>query len=97
MEIATDENIFTGSTGVEKVWVVLSASPIAELENEIEKWEDKNYLGEIKDPSKVAFITNFLERESKAILQVEQDEVNKLTTVKSTGDVVIRRLRLAHR
>jgi serine/threonine protein kinase len=97
VEIATDENLFTGNARVEKVWVVWSASPIIELENEIEKWKDKNYLGEIKDPSKVAFITNFFEQNSKANLQVEQDESNKRTTVRGTRDIIVRSLILAHR
>src|ERR1700680_4194924 len=77
--IATEEGLFTGSADVEKVWVVWSASPMVELENEIEKWKNKNYLGEIGDSSKVAFIKDVLEQNSKANLQVEQDEANKRT------------------
>jgi serine/threonine protein kinase len=95
-EVATDWIFFEGSARTEKVWVIWSASPIDQLESEIEKWKAPEYLGEIKDTARVTFIGSLLEQNLKTKLQVEQDEANRRMVLKGKGDTIIRALSFTH-
>ncbi len=95
-EIATDWTFFEGSAMTEKVWVIWSASPIDQLESEIEKWKSPRYLGEIKDTTTVTFIRTIIEENLNTKLQVEQDEANRRMVVKGKGDTIVRALSFTH-
>jgi class 3 adenylate cyclase/tRNA A-37 threonylcarbamoyl transferase component Bud32 len=97
VEVATDKVFFEGHEATERVWMVWAASPIAELETEIERWKEPNYLGEIKETTKVAFLRSILKQNSKANLQIEQDEANMRVVIKGSGDTLVKPITLAHR
>jgi serine/threonine protein kinase len=96
-EVATDRGFFDERLGTEKVWIIWSASAIPELEAEISKWKDKEYLGEITEPTRVALIKNLIEESSKDRGHVEQDDGNNRMNIKGRGNVIVRLVTLAHR
>jgi serine/threonine protein kinase len=95
--VATDRSFFDAKTGEEKAWILWSESPVAELESEIARWKDANYLGEIRDEATIKRISELLEKGAKAELQVEQDEPNKESIIKTREAIFARRLSLTHR
>jgi serine/threonine protein kinase len=96
-EIATDRNFFDERLGTEKVWIIWSASAIPELEAEISRWKDKEYLGEITEPTRVASINNLFEENVKDRGRVEQDDGSNRMSIKGRGNVIVRLVSLAHR
>ncbi|HVG18852.1 MAG TPA: hypothetical protein VNI02_07340 [Blastocatellia bacterium] len=94
VETATDKVGFDGQAATEKLWIIWTASPIAEIETEIARGQDPTYLGEIKEKDRVASIKNFLEQNSKMDIQVHQDEANQRTVLKGRGDKIIKMLRI---
>jgi serine/threonine protein kinase len=96
-EIATEKGSFDKNTGNEKIWIIWSANPLAELEAEILKWQNEDYLGEIDDATKVAFIRNLLEQKSKANLRAERDAENTQVIVKDKSDLIVRLLNFTHK
>ena len=84
-------------SGTEKVWIVWSVYALPELEDEIIRWADKKYLGEITEPNTIAFIRNLIEEGSRQPLRVEQDDGANRMNVKGRGDMLVRLVSLAHR
>ena len=97
VEIATDRSVFDARVGTERVWIVWSASAIPEIEEEISRWKDKEYLGEITEPTRVALIKHLIEEGSKDQGHVEQDDGNNRVDIKGLGNVIVRPVTLAHR
>jgi class 3 adenylate cyclase len=96
-EIATDKSIFDARVGTERVWIIWSASAIPEIEEEISRWKDKEYLGEITEPTRVALIKHLVEEGSKEQGDVEQDDGNNRVNIRGRGNVIVRAVTLAHR
>lgn len=93
-EIVTDKVIFEGQAATEKLWVIWTVSPMAELEAEITKWRDPAYLGEIQDKALVAAIKAFIEQNANDNPPGEEDEANKRLVWKSKSDIIVKPLRI---
>lgn len=91
----TNWNTFQGRPGSENLWMAWSSLPVPELEAaKNEAFNSKGVLsGQSLDTVK-AFLTSRQE-ESKA--KINRDQKTQETTVRGTGDVVVRMLQLKHR
>ncbi|HEU0185639.1 MAG TPA: protein kinase, partial [Blastocatellia bacterium] len=75
--------------GVEKLWLIWSASEVGDLEP-LKRWANDKDKGEIKDAAEIGKLRDFLAKHSSATPQVDRDEDNKKTTVKMTGDILVK-------
>lgn len=91
----TDWNKFEGPPGKENLWMVWSIAAVPELEKaKTEAFKNKGMLsGQSLDTAK-AFLTT-KEKESKAGLS--RDRTTQQTTVRGSGDVIVKMLQLEHR
>lgn len=86
---------FDEHQGIEKFWIVWSASSVKELEdvtgavNPIEK-------GEIKEADQAKGVRNFLEKHSSPKPEVAKDSAGEKTTVKGTGNLLVSNVELKH-
>ena len=90
-----DGFIFDEEQGTEKLWLVWSASALAELEA-LKRWANPQDKGEIKDLTQAAALREFLTKHSTSKLDVEKDEANKQTVVKGKGEVLAKLVNLEH-
>jgi hypothetical protein len=90
-----DGFVFDAEQGTEKLWLVWSASAIAELEA-VKKWANPQDRGEVKDSAQASQLREFLAGHSTSELDTKKDEVNKQTIVKSKGDVLAKLVNLEH-
>ena len=86
---------FDNNQGTEKFWIVLSASPVKELEavtNRVNIAEQ----GEIKDAAQTRSVRDFLQKHSSPQPEVTKDSARKQTTVKGKGAVLVNYIELEH-
>jgi serine/threonine protein kinase len=95
--ISTEECIFEGKTGTEKVFIVWSANQLPEFEEMIRKWVNESAGAEIKDPEQVKFVSNFLEKHSGSRPQLEYDGTNERVNLRSREEILVYPLKLNHR
>jgi serine/threonine-protein kinase len=81
--------------GVEKIWLIWAAGEVAELEP-LKRWANPKDAGEIKDPTQIKALREFLAARSVSAPQVTSDETSKQTMVKMTGDVLVKLINLQH-
>jgi len=86
---------FDDHQGTEKFWIVLSASPVKELEAVTNRVNDADQ-GEIKDAAQARAVRDFLQRHSSPQPEVAKDSAKKQTTVKGKGDVLVNFVELEH-
>ncbi len=95
-EMATSEIQFDEEQGTEKLWMVWSAAELPELESVKGVVNDKE-KGVISNPDRIRAVRDLLNKfhgASKPV--VEEDEVNKKTLVKGSGEVLVHLLKLEH-
>ena len=87
---------FDKERGVEKVWLVWSASRVPELENVKTVTNPKDH-GSITDPAQIRAVRDWLAKNNQpAQLAVETDEQNKQINIKGRGDTLVRQIKLEH-
>lgn len=87
---------FFGSTGAEKVWIIWSATPVAQLE-EVKRLNNPKDGGHIDDTGQVDSLQRLLTDNSLLKPTVGRDEPNKRTKLTVTGNLLIYLVRLEHR
>jgi hypothetical protein len=86
---------FDDHQGTEKFWIVLSPTPVKELEAVTNTVNDRDQ-GEIKDAVQARTVRDFLQKHSSPKPEVTKDSAKKLTTVKGKGDVLVNNIELEH-
>jgi serine/threonine-protein kinase len=86
---------FDDHQGTEKFWIVLSPTPVKELEAVTNTVTD-SVQGEIKDPAQARAVRDFLQKHSSPKPEVTKDSAKKQTTVKAKGDVLVNNIELEH-
>jgi len=87
---------FVGNKGTEKVWLVWSVTPIAELEA-VKRLNNPKDFGAIRDPNQVSSIQTFLTEHSGAKIQGEKNEADRRTKLSFAGDLLVHLVKLEHR
>jgi hypothetical protein len=87
--------IFDAEEGTEKLWLVWSAAAVGDLEA-LKKWANPTDRGEIKDAASTGSLRDLLTNNAAAKPQIEKDEVNKRTTIKGQGELLIKLINLEH-
>ena len=86
---------FDDHQGTEKFWIVLSPTPVKELEAVTNTINERDQ-GEIKDSAQLRAVRDFLQRHSSAKPEVMKDSARKQTTVKGKGEVLVNYVELEH-
>ena len=87
---------FYAAEGTEKLWMVWSAQPVAELET-IKKWANRKDGGEVKDAGENRAVREYLSKSSSASSPIsQQNEEGTRTTVTGKGDVLVYSVKLQH-
>lgn len=86
---------FDDHQGTEKFWIVLSASPVKELEAVTNRVNDVDQ-GEIKDATQARAVRDFLQKHSSPRPEVTKDSAKKQTIVKGKGEVLVNYIELEH-
>jgi serine/threonine-protein kinase len=86
---------FTGEPGTEKIWVVWSERPVPEMEA-IKGLANPKDQGEVSDPTQIEALRNFFAAHNSPQPEVTEDKVNKRTTVKAAGDMLVHLAELEH-
>jgi hypothetical protein len=94
-KIQTGWMVFVEGQGTEKFWMVWAAEAVPELEavKDVVNETDK---GAISDESQARAVREFLDRNSSQKPIVETDRINKQTTVKGNGPILVSRLEFEH-
>jgi len=87
--------ILDNEQGAEKIWLIWSASEVAELEP-LKSWAPPKDDGEIKDAAQIEKLRAFLVARSAAKPEVIPDETNRQTTVKMKGDILVKVVKMEH-
>jgi hypothetical protein len=88
--------VFGQTSGVDKLWVVWAAQPVAELE-EVKEVVNPQEMGAFRDPGQVSRVRAFLAQYTAAKPSSEPDEVKKQVVVRGNGAVLVSSLELEHR
>jgi hypothetical protein len=86
---------FDDHQGTEEFWIVLSETPVKELEAVTNRANDVDQ-GEIKDVSQARAVREFLQKHSSPKPEVTKDSAKKQTTVRGKGDVLVNYIELEH-
>jgi len=86
---------FDDHQGTEKFWIILSASPVKELEAVTSRVNEADQ-GEIKDAAQTRAVRDFLQKHSSPQPEVAKDSAKKQTTVRGKGDVLVNFVELEH-
>jgi serine/threonine protein kinase len=79
--------------GSEKLWLIWAAGEVPELEP-LKRWANEKDAGEIKDSAQIETLRAFLDARSKPTPEITPGE--KQTTVKMTGDILVKLVNLQH-
>lgn len=90
----TGQYRFNEFKGTEKLWIIWSAQPQAELDG-IFKASVNNKL-EISDPAQIKTVRDLLAKYDSSKPDVQSDKSKKQTTVKGTSDALVSLLELQH-
>ena len=86
---------FDDEAGAEKLWLVWSASAVAELEA-VKTFANPQDKGLIADPVLSQAVKSLLDRHSASKPQIRRSEEPSLTTLKISGGVLLHQLKLEH-
>ena len=92
---AKDFFFFTGEPGTEKIWVVWSEQPVAEMEA-LKQFANPTDQGEVGDPAQVANLREFFAAHASPPAEVVEDKANKQTTVRAAGTMLVHLAELEH-
>ncbi|HEY7180372.1 MAG TPA: protein kinase [Blastocatellia bacterium] len=90
-----DGFVLDEAQGTEKIWMVWAAGEVAELEA-LKKWANPNDAGEVKDAAQIETLRAFLAARSSPEPQVVHDQTSRQTTVKMTGEIMVKLVNLEH-
>ncbi len=93
-DIKTGWYRFTGSTGVEQVWLVWSAQRNALLDS---IFREALADGVVHDPGQQAKLRDFLKQYEPSGTELIQDEKSSRASLKGRGEILIRRLDFSHK
>jgi hypothetical protein len=91
--LQTRWSFFDTQTGIEKLWIIWSAAPIAQLD-EVFSSAAKNKG--VLTAAQAAIVQGYLERYAEQPPDVKRDKTRKETVVKGKGDVVVDLVELRH-
>jgi len=86
---------FDDHQGTEKFWLVLSPTPVKELEAATNTVNERDQ-GEIKDSAQARAVRDFLQMHSSTKPEVTKDSAKKQTTVRGKGEVLVNYIELEH-
>ena len=79
--------------GTEKLWVISTAEPAAELER-LTQWATSTYAGQIQDAGQVASLVKLVH--SAARPPAEKDEAGARTVLKGSAALMVHEIQLNH-
>jgi tRNA A-37 threonylcarbamoyl transferase component Bud32 len=88
--------VFDEEEGVEKVWLVWAARPVAEFEA-VKRRANAQERGVISDPDEIKSVAAYLGRHATMKPEVERDDAHTLTRLKARGEALVGLVRLQHR
>ena len=93
----TDWLRFVEQTGVEKLWLIWTAEPIAALNTIFEEaGRNRDAPGVITNPEHIAYIQTLLKQYEAAPPENRTDKASKLTLVKGHSEVLVNLIQLSH-
>jgi hypothetical protein len=88
---------FVEQTGVEKLWIIWTRQPVAELDAIFsEAVRNKKDPGVIANPDQIALLQSYFKKYDAARPEVIPDRSKKLTLVKGRGDIFVSLVELPH-
>jgi serine/threonine protein kinase len=82
-------------TGAEKIWLVWSVRNVHELEA-VKGWANPKDRGAIGNPSQIKSVEQYLAARSATEPVIEKNEATRQTTLKSTGEALVKLVKLEH-
>ena len=88
---------FVDQTGVEKLWIIWSSQPVADLDSMFQDAvRNKNNPGVIVDPDQINKLQVYLKKYDAQRPEVIPDKARKLTLVKGRGEMIVNLVELSH-
>lgn len=97
LESSTDELLFDATSGTERIWIIWSKEPVAQLEAVVRLWSNRAAGGEIRDVAEARSILRLLTESSQEPSRIEPDPEREAIVVRKSSDVIAVPLKLAHR
>jgi hypothetical protein len=91
----SQRNVFDENTGVEKLWMVWSTQPLADLDGIFED-AVRNSQGVITKAEQLADVEAYLKKYNSAPPEVVADKSTKRTQMKGKGEILVNRVELSH-
>jgi class 3 adenylate cyclase len=85
---------FVEQTGVEKLWLIWTAKPVAALDTIFA--EAARNAGVITKPEHITYVQTLLKKYDEAPPESRTDKASKLTLVKGRGEVLVNLIQLSH-
>ena len=86
---------FDKEQGIEKLWLIWSGKPVAELEA-VKVHANPKEQGEIRDRGEIESVSKYLAAHALTKVEVEKDEANKQTILKGNGEALVGLVKLEH-
>ncbi len=88
---------FVENTGVEKLWIIWSAQPLADLESVFDRAaRNRDNPGVIAGQDQIAIVQSYLKRYDVKNQEVAADQSKQHTFVKGHGDILVNLIELRH-
>ena len=95
--VQTDWLRFVEQTGVEKLWLIWTAKPVAALDTIFaEAARNAAAPGVVTNPEHIAHLQTLLKKYEEAPPESRTDKASKLTLVKGRGEVLVNLIQLSH-
>ena len=94
-DLQTNWNTFSGETGTERLWIVWSATAVPALE--IARYEAFKNNGSITEAAAARSLRDFLSEHSNPRPETTEDTAKQRTSVRASGDLLVKLLELEHR
>jgi len=94
-DLQTNWNTFSGETGTERLWIVWSATAVTALE--IARYESFKNNGAITEAATARSLRDFLSEHSIPEPETTKDTAKQRTSVRASGDLLVKLLELEHR
>jgi len=94
-DLQTNWNTFNGETGTERLWIVWSATAVTALE--IARYEAFKNNGAITEAAAARSLRDFLSEHSIPEPETTKDTAKQRTSVRASGDLLVKLLELEHR
>lgn len=95
--VQTDWLRFVEQTGVERLWLIWTAKPVAALDAIFaEAARNAAAPGVVTNPEHIAHLQTLLKKYDEAPPESRTDKASKLTLVKGRGEVLVNLIQLSH-